>query len=131
MVTNPPPEMNDFLYIVASVTEKTAKEKPRELTAYCRGIALALRAMHQDRDGFKAFAREYFKDLDPALFEPVFANNAGMYMKTPEPTQSQYDINVDFLNAEYRMRKQPEIPASLTFDKAFDLSFVQAAMKGL
>ena len=131
MVTNPPPDMSDFLYIVASVTEKTAKEKPRELTAYCRGIALALRAMDQDRAAFKAFAKEYFKDMDAALFEKAFSNNAGMYMKTPVPTQSQFDINVAFLNAEYRMRKLPEIPASLSFDRAFDLSFVQAAMKGL
>ncbi|MGE0803316.1 MAG: ABC transporter substrate-binding protein, partial [Lautropia sp.] len=75
MVTNPPPELADFLYIVASVTDRTAKERPRELTAYCRGIALALRSLHADQAAFKAFAREYFKDLDAALFEPAFGNN--------------------------------------------------------
>jgi ABC-type nitrate/sulfonate/bicarbonate transport system substrate-binding protein len=131
MVTNPPPELNDFLYIVASVTDKTAKEKPKELAAYCRGIALALRSMAQDPASFKAFARDYFKDLDTALFEPVFANNIGMYMKTPVPTQQHFDINVEFLNAEYRQRKLPPIPATFKFDSAFDLRFVQQGMQGL
>jgi ABC-type nitrate/sulfonate/bicarbonate transport system substrate-binding protein len=131
MVTNPPPELQDFLYIVASVTEKTAKEKPKELAAYCRGIALALKSMHQEPDAFKACAREYFKDLDPTLFDAVFANNVGMYMKTPVPTQKQFDINVDFLNAEFRGRKQPEVPASFKFANAFDLSFVEKGMQGI
>ena len=131
MVTNPPPELSDFLYIVASVTDKTAKEKPRELTAYCRGIALALRSISQEPAAFKAWAREYFKDLDPALFEPVYANNVGMYMKTPVPTRKQFDINVEFLKAEFRSRKQPDIPASYRFEDAFDLRFVEKAMQGL
>lgn len=131
MVTNPPADLDDFLYIAASVTEKTAKEKPEELTAYCRGITLALRGIQQDPAGFKAFAREYFKDLDPALFEPVFANNVGMYMKTPVPTQKHFDINVEFLNIDNRSRKQAEIPASFKFSDAFELRFIEAAMRGI
>ena len=131
MVTNPPAELSDFLYIVASVTEKTAKERPRELTAYCRGIALALRSISEDQAAFKAFAREYFKDLDATLFDAAFANNVGMYMKTPVPTQKQFDINLEFLKAEHKVRKLPDIPATFTFDSAFDLSFVRKAMQGL
>jgi NitT/TauT family transport system substrate-binding protein len=131
MVTNPPPELNDFLYIAASVTDKTAKDKPKELAAYCRGIALALRSMQQEPAAFKNFAREYFKDLEPGLFDTVFANNAGMYMKTPVPTQKHFDVNVEFLNLEFRARKQPEVPATFKFADAFDLRFVEAGMKGL
>ena len=131
MVTNPPAGLGDFLYIAASVTDKTAKEKTEELTAYCKGIALALRDIHGDPAGFKAFAREYFKDLDAALFEPVFANNVGMYMKTPLPTQQHFDINVEFLNIDNRSRKQPELPSSFKFADAFDLRFIEAAMKAL
>ncbi len=131
MVTNPPPELADFLYIAASVTEKTAKDKPKELTAYCRGIALALRSMSQDPAAFKAFARDYFKDLDASLFEPVFANNVGMYMKTPVPTQKHFDVNVEFLNLDNRARKQPDVPASFKFANAFDLSFLEKGMQGL
>ena len=131
MVTNPPPEMNDFLYIAASVTDKTAREKPKELAAYCRGIALALRSMNQEPAAFKAFAREYFKDLDASLFDPVYNNNVGMYMKTPFPTQKHFDINVEFLNMEFKGRKQPEVPATFKFANAFDLSFLEKGMQGL
>ena len=131
MVTNPPPELNDFLYIAASVTEQTAKEKPNELIAYCRGIALALRAIDKDRNSFKTFAKEYFKDLDSALFEPVFANNVGMYMKNPTPTKKHFDINVEFLNVDYRSRKQPEVATNFKFEDSFELKFVEKALQGL
>ena len=131
MVNNPPPDLADYLYITASVTEKTAREKPRELAAYCRGIALALRAIHGDREGFKTWARDYFKDLDPALFDNAFANNAAMYMKTPVPTRQQFQRNVEFLDAELKLLNQPGVPGSFKFDDAWDLSFVEKGMAGL
>ena len=87
--------------------------------------------MQQEPAAFKAFARDYFKDLDPSLFDAVFANNVGMYMKTPVPTQKHFDVNVEFLNMEYRGRRQPEVPASFKFANAFDLSFLEKGMQGL
>jgi len=131
MVTNPPPELSDYLYITASVTERTIKEKPAELTAYCRGIALALRGIHADRDAFKAWANTYFKDLDPALFEAAFANNVGIYMKTPVPTRAQFQTNLEFLEAELKTLQQPAPPAGYKFEDAWDLSFSQKAVAGL
>ena len=131
MVNNPPPELADYLYISAAVTEKTIKEKPRELVAYCRGIALALKSIHGDRAAFQSWAREYFKDLDPTLFEQAFANNAAMYMKTPVPTRAQFQRNVEFLDAELKQLGQAGIPGSFRFDNAWDLSFVEKAMTGL
>ncbi|MBL8381517.1 MAG: ABC transporter substrate-binding protein [Burkholderiales bacterium] len=131
MVNNPPPDLADYLYISASVTEKTMKEKPRELAAYCRGIALALRAIHGDRAAFRKWAREYFKDLDDDLFERAFANNAAMYMKTPVPTRPQFQRNVEFLDAELKLLNQPGVPGSFRFDDAWDLSFVEKGMAGL
>ena len=131
MVNNPPPELADYLYISASVTEKTIRDKPRELVAYCRGIALALKSLHGDRAGFKKWAQDYFKDLDPSLFESAFANNAAMYMKTPIPTRAQFQRNVEFLDAELKLLNQPGIPGSFRFDDAWDLSFVEKAMSGL
>ena len=131
MVNNPPPELTDYLYISASVTEKTIREKPKQLAAYCRGIALALRAIHGDREGFKTWARVYFKDLDPALFDNAFANNAAMYMKTPVPTRAQFQRNVEFLDSELKLLNQPGIPGSFKFDDAWDLSFVEKGMAGL
>lgn len=131
MVNNPPPDLVDYLYISASVTEKTIRDKPRELVAYCRGIALALKAIHGDRAAFRKWAREYFKDLDEALFERAFANNAAMYMKTPVPTRGQFQRNVEFLDAELKLLNQPGIPGSFRFDDAWDLSFVEKAMAGI
>lgn len=131
MVNNPPPELTDYLYISASVTEKTIREKPKELAAYCRGIALALRAIHGDHEGFKTWARVYFKDLDPALFDNAFANNIAMYMKTPVPTRAQFQRNVEFLDSELKLLNQPGIPGSFKFDDAWDLSFVEKGMANL
>ena len=131
MVNNPPPELADYLYISASVTEKTMKEKPQELTAYCRGIALALKAIHGDRAAFRTWAREYFKDLDPALFDQAFENNVRMYMRTPVPTRAQFQRNVEFLDAELKLLNQPGVPGSFRFDDAWDLSFVEKALQGL
>lgn len=131
MVNNPPPDLADYLYITASVTEKTIKDKPRELVTYCRGIALALKAIHGDRTAFRKWAREYFKDLDDSLFERAFANNAAMYMRTPVPTRGQFQRNVEFLDAELKLMNQPGIPGSFRFDDAWDLSFVEKAIAGL
>lgn len=131
MVTNPPPALADYLYITASVSEKTIKEKPNELAAYCKGIALALKGMHGDPAGFKAFAKAYFSDMDPALFEVAFGNNVGMYMKTPVPTKAQFDLNMDFLDAELKQLQQPGIPAGFKFEDAYDLRFVEKAMSSL
>jgi NitT/TauT family transport system substrate-binding protein len=131
MVTNPPPDLVEYLYICASVTEKTIKEKPRELTAYCRGVALALRSIHGDREGFKKWAREYFRDLDPSLFDVAFANNVGMYMRTPVATRAQFQRNVEFLDAELKTLGQAGVPGSFRFDNSWDLTFVERAMTGL
>jgi NitT/TauT family transport system substrate-binding protein len=131
MVNNPPPDLADYLYISASVTEKTIKDKPKELVAYCRGIALALKAIHGDRTAFRKWAREYFKDLEDDLFERAFANNAAMYMRTPVPTRPQFQRNVEFLDSELRILNQPGVPGSFRFDDAWDLSFVEKAMTGL
>ena len=131
MVNNPPPDLADYLYITASVTERTIKEKPKELFAYCRGIALALKAIHGDRTAFRKWAREYFKDLEDDLFERAFANNAAMYMKTPVPTRLQFQRNVEFLDAELKLLNQPGVPGGFRFDDAWDLSFVEKGMAGL
>lgn len=131
MVTNPPPELGSYLYICAGVTEKTMKDKPKELVAYCRGIALALKAIHGDREAFKTWAKSYFKDLDPALFDAAFANNVGMYMKTPVPTREHFQRNLEFLSEELKTLGQSGAPAGFKFEDAWDLSFVERAMQGL
>ena len=95
------------------------------------GIALALKSLHDDRAAFKKWAQGYFKDLEPALFDAAFVNNAAMYMKTPVPTRAQFQRNVEFLDSELKLLNQPGIPGSFRFDDAWDLSFVEKAMAGL
>ncbi|MBX6374496.1 MAG: ABC transporter substrate-binding protein [Acetobacteraceae bacterium] len=131
MTTNPPPELADYLYISASVTEKTAAEKGELLTAYCRGLALALRAIHADPAAFKEWARGFFSGMEPQLFEAAFANNVGIYMRDPTPTPAQFALNLEFLREELRLVNQPPPPASFSFEDAWDLRFVRQAVQGL
>jgi len=128
MANNPPPDLADFLYICASVTQETAAKKPDELTAYCKGMALALKAIQDDRKAFKTWARGWFQSMDDELFEVSFNNNINIYMKTPVPTQAQYDVNARFLAESLKETGQKPIPADYGFDKAFDLRFVKKAL---
>ena len=90
-----------------------------------------MKSLHDDRAAFKKWAQGYFKDLEPALFDAAFVNNAAMYMKTPVPTRAQFQRNVEFLDSELKLLNQPGIPGSFRFDDAWDLSFVEKAMAGL
>jgi ABC-type nitrate/sulfonate/bicarbonate transport system substrate-binding protein len=128
MANNPPPDLEDFLYICASVTQETAAKKADELTAYCKGMALALKTIHDDRAGFKNWARGWFSPMEEQLFETSFANNINIYMKTPMPNKAQFDVNIRFLADTLKETGQKPIPADYTFDKAFDLRFVKKAL---
>ncbi|MEZ5653100.1 MAG: ABC transporter substrate-binding protein [Burkholderiaceae bacterium] len=131
MANNPPADLADFLYICASITEETGKTKADELTAYCRGIALALKAIHEDRDAFKTWARGWFSAMDDQLFETSFKNNINIYMKTPVPTQAQFDVNVRFLQEALKDAGQKPVPADYSYDKAFDLRFARKALESI
>ena len=128
MANNPPPELADFLYICASVTQETAARKGAELTAYCKGMALALKAIHDDRAAFKTWSRAWFAAMDDALFATSFDNNINIYMKTPMPTKAQFDVNLAFMQQSLKDAGQKPAPADYTFEKAFDLRFVKQAM---
>jgi len=131
MATNPPPALKDFLYITASCTEQTTATKGEQLTAYCRGMALALRAIHDTPDKFKAWAKQFFGTMDADLFEISFRNNVGIYMPTPMPTEAQFKLNKEFLNDALSLLNQPPAPENFSFNDAFDMRFVNQAMKSL
>jgi len=131
MATNPPSELNDYLYISASCSEKTLKEKSDLIVDYCKGIALALRMIHENPAEFRSWAIAWFKGLDPALLETAYKNNAGIYMKTPIPTQAQFDLNRKFLADGLKLLGQADVPAGFSFGDAFDLKYVNAAMKSI
>lgn len=128
MANNPPTGFEDFLYITASVTQETLKKKEAELTAYVKGIALALKAIHEDPKSFKAMARVWFKAMDDDLFETAFRNNIGIYMKTPVPSQHHFDVNLKFLNASLVETGQKPAPASYKYEEAFDLSIAKKSL---
>jgi ABC-type nitrate/sulfonate/bicarbonate transport system substrate-binding protein len=131
MTTNPPPELADYLYITASCTEKTLKARGPELVAYCKGLALALTAIDRKPDDFKTWARSWFGDMEPTLLEIAYANNVGMYMKTPVPTAAQFALNLEFLARELQAGGQPGVPPGFGFADAFDLRPLEQAMATL
>lgn len=129
MANNPPPELDDFLYIGAATKRETADQKPDALIAYCQGIALALKTIKEDPAAFKAWARGWFESMDDDLFETSFKNNVNIYMATPVPTQKQFEIVAKFLNQSLEDLGRPTLPADYGFDDAFDLTYVNEAMK--
>lgn len=129
MATNPPPGLADYLYITAAVTERTAREKGELLTAYCKGVAMALAAIKSTPADFKTWSKEWFTGMEDQLFETSFANNIDIYMATPVPTKRHFELNLEFLKEELRLTNQPAPPDGYGFDDAWDLRFVEAAMK--
>ncbi|MEJ0071440.1 MAG: ABC transporter substrate-binding protein [Pseudomonadota bacterium] len=131
MTTNPPPELADYLYITASCSQKTLKERGPELVAYCKGIALALAAIDQQPESFKAWSQGWFGDMEPGLLDVAYRNNIGMYMKTPVPTPAQLALNLEFLARELEAVGQPPVPRGFGFADAVDLGPVEQAMATL
>ncbi len=131
MTHNPPPALANFLYISASVMQKTIDEHPEELTAYCLGIARALKVINDDPARYRRWAEGWFTGMEPRLFEEAWQSSQGMYMADPVPTQAQFDLTRSFLADELAATSQPPIPPGFAFADAFDLRFVQDAMKRL
>lgn len=128
MANNPPPEMVDFLYITTAITKDTGQKKANELVAYCKGLGEALKAIHADPNTFKEWARGWFADMDPQLFETSFKNNINIYMKSPVPTKHHFDSSVKFMNETLKEAGQQPAPATYSYEEAFDLSFVKKAL---
>jgi len=131
MATNPPAQLADFPYIGAAATEKTLQEKGAQITAYCRGIALALRQIHQQPNDFKAWAKGWFEGMSDQLYEVAFNNNVPIYQRDPRPTEAGFRSNITFLDEDLKAIGQPGVPAGYTLQKAYNLRFVEQAMRQL
>jgi hypothetical protein len=101
------------------------------LVDYCRGIALALRAMDADPAAFKKWAQAWFEGLDPSAFETAFDVNSRIFMKTPVPTEAHFRLNVEFLDAELKLMGGGGVPAAFKFADAYDTRFVTEALRSL
>lgn len=127
MATNPPEELEDYLYITAQVTEDAITEKREMLFDYCRGTALALRAIREEPETFKAWAAEWFEGLDPAIFEQAFATNSQIYMPNPIPTESHFELNKMFVDQGFATLGEDPLPEDFAFLDAYDPSIAEEA----
>ncbi len=130
MATNPPPELDNYLYITAYTGETTLKEKRAALVGYCKGLALALKAIRSDSASFKEWAKE-FLGLPSEIFDGAFARNSKIYMPTPVPTQEQFDLNKAFVARSAKTRGNDPLPANFSFTDAFDISLVEEAVQSI
>lgn len=131
MALQPPPELAEYQYIIASTAESTIKAKRDALVRYIRGIALALRSIDADPEKFKAWAKVWFEGMDPAIFESAFANNGKIYFKDPTPKEDLYNKNVEFISVVNKTMGAEAVPANINFQAMVDPTLAQEAVKGL
>ncbi|MFN3671281.1 MAG: ABC transporter substrate-binding protein [Bosea sp. (in: a-proteobacteria)] len=131
MALNPPAQLKEVQYIVASSGEATIASKRDALERYARGIALALRSIKTEPQKFKAWAKGWFEGLEPETFELAFANNGAIYFDDPTPKQALLDNNIAFINTVNKQMGSPALPDTLTFASVSDPSIAAAAMKTL
>lgn len=131
MALNPPAEMKEVQYIVASTGEATIASKRDALERYARGIALALRSIRSEPDKFKAWAKDWFEGLEPEVFELAFANNGAIYFEEPMPKQALLDKNIAFINTVNKQMGAEALQGTLSFDTVCNPSIAAAALKGL
>jgi NitT/TauT family transport system substrate-binding protein len=128
MATNPPPEMAEHWYIGASTHETTLKTKRDALVRYCKGVSLALKSIAEDQPKFKAWAKDWFEGMEPALFDSAFANNGRIYFTDPTPKKDLFDRNISFINIVNKSMKSDPVPASVTFESLVDATLVRDAL---
>ncbi|MDR6872037.1 ABC-type nitrate/sulfonate/bicarbonate transport system substrate-binding protein [Bosea sp. BE125] len=131
MALNPPAQLKEVQYIVASSGEATIASKRDALERYARGIALALRSIKSEPQKFKAWAKDWFEGLEPETFELAFANNGAIYFDDPTPKQALLDGNIAFINTVNKQMGAAPLQDTLTFANVSDPSIAAAAMKGL
>jgi NitT/TauT family transport system substrate-binding protein len=131
MASNPPPELANYLYIVATVSNKALTEKREALVNYCRGLTVALQAINAKPAAFKGWAKQWFQGLDPAIFETAFEVNSRIYMPNPVPTQQQFDLNLLLVNQELKTLGKDPVPGSFGFRDAYDPTIAEEAVKSI
>lgn len=131
MSRNPPPELADYLYIAVSVNDRSITERAAQLTAYCRALAAAQRDIAANPDAFKTWARGFFGDMEPALFEASYAADGRIYMADPRVSEQHFRLNVGFLDAELKALGQPGVPQGFAYAQAYDMRLATEAMRSL
>ncbi|MCU0983618.1 MAG: ABC transporter substrate-binding protein [Acetobacteraceae bacterium] len=130
MALNPPPELQEYLYIIASTNEATLRNpaKREALVRYCQGIGAALKAIRDDRAALKAWADKWFEGLPPQIAEVSFEINSRIFFDNPVPKAALFQLNLDFINTVQRTMNAEPLPTSLTFEAQYDPSIATEAM---
>lgn len=131
MALNPPTEMAEVQYIVASAGEETIATKRDALVKYCRGLALTQSSIASDPQKFKAWAQGWFEGIEPAIFETAFANNGAIYFANPVPSETLLAKNIDYINIVNKQMGAEALPTTLAFANVADASMAEDAVKGL
>lgn len=128
MVTNPPPDLTPYTYIICNTAEKTLREKREPLIRFLHGLALSMKSIHAEPQRFKAFALK-FLELDPSIAEQAFAGNASMYYTDPLLTPGPFETNINFINVANKTAGLDPMPANINFATLCDPSLGEEAMK--
>ena len=130
MALNPPPQLMEYLYIIASTNEATLRQpaKREALVRYCQGVNMALKAIASDRPGLKRWADAWFEGLPPQIAEVSFEINSKIFFSDPVPKAALFQGNVDFINTVQRTMGAELLPASLTFEAQYDPSLATEAL---
>jgi NitT/TauT family transport system substrate-binding protein len=130
MALNPPPALQEYLYIIASTNEATLRNaaKREALVRYCQGIGAALKSIQNDRPALKAWADTWFEGLPPQIAEVSFEINSRIFFDNPVPKAALFQKNLDFINAVQRTMGAEPLAASLSFEAQYDPSIATEAM---
>lgn len=131
-VLNPPPKLKEWQFIIASTHEDTLRTKREALVRYVHGLALAMRSMRAEPEGFKAWAREtLFKGDAAPLFEPAYRDNHDIYFADPRPQEDLFRNNIEVTSLVNRSAGRPPLPDTVTFANLFDPSIAGEAVARL
>ncbi|MFV0493106.1 MAG: ABC transporter substrate-binding protein [Pseudorhodobacter sp.] len=131
MVLNPPEQLREYQYIIATVGDETIASKRTELVGYCRGLALAQRSIANEPERFQAWAKIWFEGIPPEIFDTAFANNSKIYFADPTPSKALHDLNINFINTVNSMMNVESLPDTLTYEATIDPTLAQEAVKDL
>lgn len=133
MALNPPAQLKEYLYIIASTSEATIanKDKREALVRYCMGLAMALKEINAGPPELKAWSDKWFEGLPGDIAEQSFGINSKIFFADPVPKESLFKLNVDFLNTVQKTMNADPLPSSLTFADMFDPTIAQEAMSRL
>jgi NitT/TauT family transport system substrate-binding protein len=98
------PEVSGVPYIVFATSKKAMAEKPQVIKGALRALTRAMKLVQEKPQEAKTYVRAVFPELDPAIFEAVYATAVKGCPTTPVLTSAQVDKTIAWFNTT---RKTP------------------------